>query len=172
MDSIIEWFLENKNDLFVGIFVAFVGGVSSYFFNREKIKKTVAISSKTKLYLSEGLSGTFIFNYSNNNGEFTIGSGEHLFRTRWSKASNISIHAYKDGSGIDSICLLKAPVVLKNLSTIEGDFSSRVRSPQIGDAVVWKNTNQKYAITKIVRILDDTRGDTHDELECEYVIFN
>lgn len=62
MDSIIEWFLENKNDLFVGIFVAFVGGVSSYFFNREKIKKTVAISSKTKLYLSEGLSGTFIFN--------------------------------------------------------------------------------------------------------------
>lgn len=39
------------------------------------------------------------------------------------------------------------------------------------DAVVWKNINGYYAVTKIVSIKDDSRGDTRDELECQYVIF-
>ena len=34
--------------------------------------------------------------YLNNNGEYTIGSGDSAFITKWSKASDISIHAYKD----------------------------------------------------------------------------
>ena len=133
-------------------------------------KKIITISERVKLYVSPYSNGSFVFDYSNNDGQYEIGQGQHSFCTKWSKASHKSIHAYMDGKGIDSISLLKAPVDLANISSIEGDFSSRSRTPQIGDAVIWKNSNGKYAITKIDAICDDTRGDKNDKLECEYVI--
>lgn len=133
-------------------------------------KKVITISSKTKVYASHSINGSFSFNYSNNNGLFSIGKTPFLFNTKWSKASNTSIHAYKDGAGIDSIALLKAPVDIKHITCLEADFSSRVRTAKIGDAILWKNTNGNYAVTKIISIKDDTRGDAEDQLECEYVI--
>ena len=39
-------------------------------------KKTITISTKTKLYVNPGDKGAFVFDYSNNNGFYTIGSGE------------------------------------------------------------------------------------------------
>ena len=94
-----------------------------------------------------------------------------FFTTKWSKASNTSIHAYSDSTDIDSIALIKNVKDLSSLNLIDADFSSRCRTAQIGDAVVWKNINGYYAVTKIVSIKDDSRGDTKDELECKYVIF-
>lgn len=135
-----------------------------------RAKKVVTISTKSKIYASPGKEGRFVFDYSNNNGQYTIGSEPYLFCTKWSKASNTSIHAYKDGAGIEAIAIIKGPVDINSISSIEGDFSSRVRTPKIGDAIIWKNLNGKYAITKILNIKDDTRGDLSDELECEYVI--
>lgn len=129
------------------------------------------IESKGNSYCSPEARGTFTFDYSNNNGEYVIGEGDAMFRTRWSKASNTSIHAYKDGKGIVAIALLKNAGEIESIHTIEGDFSSRVRTPRIGDAIVWKNEKDKYAITKIVSIKDDTRGDDHDSLTCDYLVF-
>ncbi len=134
-------------------------------------KESVRIVSKTGEYCSPRKKGSFTFDYSNNDGEFVIGDGEKTFRTRWSKASDSAIYAYKDGKGIDSIALLKNVVDIESIRKIEGDFSSRCRTPRIGDAIVWKNGKGYYAITKIVSIKDDTRGSDHDELTCEYVIF-
>ena len=133
-------------------------------------KKTITISTKTKLYINPCEKGAFVFDYSNNNGQYTIGTKENIFNTRWSKASNTSIHAYKDGQGIECIALIKGPIELSKIEKIEGDFSSRCRTASVGDVVVWKNENGKYALTKIVRIKDDSRGDLCDELECEYLI--
>jgi hypothetical protein len=133
-------------------------------------RKTITISTKTKLYINPCEKGAFVFDYSNNNGQYTIGTKENTFNTKWSKASNTFIHAYKDGQGMESIALIKAPVDLSKIDRIEGDFSSRCRTASIGDVVVWKNENGKYALTKIIRIKDDSRGDETDELECEYLI--
>lgn len=129
------------------------------------------ITSTSHVYANERFYGTFTFDYSNNNGEFDIGEGEHLFTTRWSKASDKSIYAYKDASNIDSIARIKAPCELTKKLSGEFDFSSRCRTPNIGDIIIWKNRNGKYAATKIISILDDTRGADHDELTCEYVIY-
>lgn len=138
-----------------------------------KIKKqTKTITKKTKIYASPSKEGTFTFDYSNNNGEYVIGEGEASFATRWSKASNTSIHAYNDGEGINAIALLEGVKDINNIKNIEGDFSSRCRTAQIGDAVIWNNENGKYAITKVISIKDNTRGDLHDELTCEYVILD
>ena len=81
-----------------------------------------------------------------------------------------AVFTNKDGAGVEAIAIIKGPVDINSISSIEGDFSSRVRTPKIGDAIIWKNSNGKYAITKILNIKDDTRGDLSDELECEYVI--
>ncbi len=134
--------------------------------------ETKTITKKTKLYKSPSKEGTFTFDYSNNNGEYVIGDGEASFTTKWSKASNTSIHAYNDGEGINAIALDEGVNDIKNIKNIEGDFSSRCRTAQIGDAVIWNNENGKYAITKVISIKDNTRGDLHDELTCEYVILD
>ena len=140
--------------------------------NLEMGNNVVALSSTTKVYACEAEQGSFTFDYSNNDGKFTIGKDEYLFTTEWSKASNRSIHACSDSSNIDSIARIKAPCTLsKEKLTGEYDFSSRCRTPNIGDIIIWKNIFGNYAATQIIAISDDTRGANHDELTCEYVIY-
>lgn len=124
------------------------------------------------LYKNPDTKGCFSFDYSKNNGEFVIGCGKNLFTTKWSKASDTKIHAYKDGNGIIGIARVKAPIELQDTLTSKCDFSSRSSTPNIGDVIVWKNSFGKYAATKILQIKDDTRGSENDELSCEYLIFD
>lgn len=131
---------------------------------------TVYIDEIIEAYTNTAQSGNFSFDYSNNNGEYIIGSGEYLFRTKWSKASDKSIYAYSDAPEIAAIARIK------NLEKLEGeiegpfDFSSRCRNVQLGDAVLWKNQAGHFAVTKILEIQDDTRGASEDKLVCEYII--
>lgn len=113
--------------------------------------------------------GVFSFAYSDNDGKFTIGSGNHTFVTHWSKASDKSIHAYRDG--VEAIARVKGPTELQDELIGGFDFSSRVRTPNVGDIIIWRNKNGKYAATKIIDIKDDTRGSNRDELTCEYMIY-
>lgn len=132
---------------------------------------TVYIDEIVEAYTSTTFSGEFAFDYSDNNGEYTIGVGDYTFRTKWSKSSDVSIYAYSDAKGIDAIARVKS---VGNLyEEIKGpfDFSSRCRCVQIGDAILWKNKSGNYAITKIVSIQDDTRGGSKDQLVCEYIIY-
>ena len=49
--------------------------------------------------------GEVVFDYSNFNGRHTIGSGTAEFETKWSKASNDSIHIYNDPDSINGVAL-------------------------------------------------------------------
>lgn len=129
------------------------------------------VNSTSRVYANEHFYGNFTFDYSNNNGEFNIGEGEYLFTTKWSKASQRAIHALNYAPNIESIARIKAPCELTQELSGEYDFSSNCRTPNIGDVILWKNKNGKYAATKIISILDDTRGADHDELTCEYMIY-
>lgn len=151
-----------------------IDAINTLFDTTEDAKSSRNIYTKatSEQYKNTAESGTFTFDYSNNNGEFVIGSGEKTFVTTWSKASNTSIHAYKYGIGIKEIGRVKAPIELQDALNVQCDFSSRTRSPQIGDVIIWKNQFGNYAATKILYIKDDTRGDDHDELSCEYIIYD
>ena len=84
-------------------------------------------------------------------------------------------YAYKFGiitNGLIAIARIKAPAELQDALNYPCDFSSRCRTPQIGDIIIWKNVQGNYAGTKIISIKDDTRGADHDELTCEYIICN
>lgn len=136
-----------------------------------KSKKTITVSKKTKLYLNPNNKGSFVFDYSNNNGTYTIGSDEYIFNTKWSSASNSSIHAYKDNTNIDCIALIESVGDIESKIDFNADFSSRARTARIGDAILWKNTNGKYALTKIISVSAKSHGADADTLECEYIIF-
>ena len=116
--------------------------------------------------------GTIKFNYANNNGTYPIGHGDRTFTTTWSKASDTSIHAYSDASDIHSIAIAPNASNLEQIPVHTLDYSSRTRTPKIGDAVVWQNTHGYYAVTKVISIKDDSRGSDVDEIEIEYLILN
>lgn len=116
--------------------------------------------------------GTIKFNYANNNGTYSIGHGDRTFTTTWSKASDTSIHAYSDASDIHSIAIAPNASNLEQIPVRTLDYSSRTRTPKIGDAVVWRNTHGYYAVTKVISIKDDSRGSDVDELEIEYLILD
>lgn len=116
--------------------------------------------------------GTIKFNYANNNGTYPIGHGDRTFTTTWSKASDTSIHAYNDASDIHSIAIAPNASNLEQIPVHTLDYSSRTRTPKIGDAVVWQNTHGYYAVTKVISIKDDSRGSDVDEIEIEYLILD
>lgn len=116
--------------------------------------------------------GTIKFNYANNNGTYPIGHGDMTFTTIWSKASDTSIHAYNDASDIHSIAMAPNVSDLEQIPILTLDYSSRTRTPKIGDAVVWRNTHGYYAVTKVISIKDDSRGSDVDEIEIEYLILD
>lgn len=115
--------------------------------------------------------GSITFDYSNNNGSFQIGEGIFAFETKWTKASRDSIHAYRDAPSIRSIALARDASGLNDAGdATQRDYSSRTRTPRIGDVVIWQNTNGLFAATRVLAIKDDSRGDDHDELTFEYRI--
>jgi hypothetical protein len=124
-------------------------------------------------YINPAPNGIVDFNYSNNDGVFTIGSGKFGFSTEWSKASNVTIHAYKDRLNGGKIAYIKNLNSLTAFCSSENlDFTSRVRSVSVGDAVVWINSFGNMAVTRITKIMDDTRNDPCDNLTFEYEILD
>lgn len=116
--------------------------------------------------------GTIKFNYANNNGTYPIGHGDRTFTTKWSKASDTYIHAYNDASDIHSIAMAPNVSDLEQIPILTLDYSSRTRTPTIGDAVVWRNIHGYYAVTKVISIKDDSRSSGVDEIEIEYLILD
>jgi len=115
------------------------------------------------------LSGQVRFNYSNNNGIHVIGDGVYEFTTKWSKASNKSIHCYNDP--IRGLALVPEGISINEIPPIEElDFSSRSRKPNIDSLVVLQNRKGMFAVLQILEILDNTRGDDEDILSFKFWI--
>lgn len=122
-------------------------------------------------YHCSALSGEVSFDYSNNDGRYALGEGHFLFETEWSKASKTAIHAYNDPSSIDGLALAKdVDDISQVVDASSYDYSSRTRTPRLGQVVIWRNANGLYAATKIIEIDDDSRGDATDRLSFEFKI--
>ena len=50
------------------------------------------------------------------------------------------------------------------------DYTSRARTPSLGEIVVLRNKKGFYAAIHLLKIKDDSRGDDRDELRFRYVI--
>jgi len=136
----------------------------------ESIKRLVEVDIEKTTYINPEFKGRVEFNYSNNDGLYTIGSGKYEFITMWTKASETSIHVYKDKLGKGCIALIKNANIDDVKSSVGLDFTSRYRTVNINDAILWINNNGYMAITKVIEIMDNTRGDKEDKVIFLYKI--
>ncbi|AZC63169.1 toll/interleukin-1 receptor domain-containing protein [Pseudomonas chlororaphis] len=129
------------------------------------------ISFGAERYVSPALSGKVTFDYSNNNGRFVLGAGDMAFETAWSRGGNTSIHAYNDPPSIRSVALA---LDVREISDIVDasiyDSSSRTRSPQLGEIVIWQNTAGYYLATRVEELKSREHGSSSDEIIFTYAI--
>lgn len=115
--------------------------------------------------------GRVTFDYSNNNGRYFIGSGEHMFEIDLSKSSDWNIQLLNDPRSIRTIAIAKDCSEIEEIvDARKYDGSSRIRRPNIGQVAVLQNENGYWAAIKVLGIKDDTRSDDHDEVTFDYVI--
>ena len=50
------------------------------------------------------------------------------------------------------------------------DYTSRVRTPCVGQIVLFRNVHHFYAAVRVLEVKDDSRRDRHDGLRFQYVI--
>jgi hypothetical protein len=129
------------------------------------------LSFAPERYVSPALSGTVTFDYSNNNGRFVLGAGDMLFETAWSGGGSTSIHAYTDPPSIRSVAIATgATSIIKIADASIFDTSSRVRSPHLGEIIVWQNTAGYWLATWIKQLQSRSHGSPADEITFSYAI--
>lgn len=122
-------------------------------------------------FVSPSPKGRVTFDYSNNNGRYCIGSGEHLFEVDLNKSSDRNIQLLNDPGSIRTVAIAKDCREIADIADARKfDGSSRIRRPNIGQVAVLQNVNGYWAAIKVLGIKDDTRSDDHDEVTFDYVI--
>lgn len=144
-------------------------GPNPFIQNDQEIEPRVSFAADR--YVSPARVGRVTFDPSNNNGRYTVGSGDMTFETAWSGPSTHSVWAYSDPPSIKSIALISG---LDSISHIENvsmfDTSSRARRPHAGEIVLWRNTAGYYLATKIEKVQGRGHGSPSDEITFTYVI--
>jgi TIR domain len=129
------------------------------------------VSAGPERYVSPAISGSVTFDYSNNDGRFTFGAGDMAFETAWARAGNSSIHAYTDPPSIRSVALAVGANVIADIQdAAQYDASSRVRTPHVGEILVWQNTAGYFLATKVLSVQVRGPGNALDQVSLEYKI--
>ena len=117
------------------------------------------------------LTGEVVFDYSSYNGRYIIGREQLEFETMWTKASNTSIYVLNGPRSINGVALARrSPYIRDVLDAKSLDYTSRTRTPRVGEVVVLRNIHGFYAALHILDIKDDSRRDDRDELRFRYAI--
>jgi hypothetical protein len=165
----------------VGIAAAFIGAIFMWklitvpaLMDREKIglASTPLVArarSRPVPALVASNTGTVSFDYSTNDGEVVVGEGRALFRLKFSKASDRSIHFYR-GSGTVGIARVKQPIFKEKIAFSHFDSSSRSYELNTGDIGLAENEAGYFMQLRIREIADDSRGAPHDLVVFEYAI--
>ena len=128
------------------------------------------IRTKTRIesiqFHSPAMDGEVTFRFDNNNGIFTIGSGEYAFDTRWSRSGNDSIHAYGYIGYKQGETEFPSAAELPNF-----DYSSRSRTIHTGDILIVKNENDHFAAIKLGPVKSSSHGHPFDEMIFSYHIY-
>jgi hypothetical protein len=139
--------------------------------NKIGVPPTSGKASEVPAPASGPMSGEITFDYGAFNGRYVIGTGATEFETRWSKASDTSIHLYNDPPSIHGIALARGATSFEQISDVSAyDFTSRARTLRTGEIAILRNTNGFYAAMQILQIEDDSRGAASDALTIRYVI--
>lgn len=122
-------------------------------------------------YHAPSFRGKVAFDYSNNNGLYSIGLDKMLFVLDWSKSGDGSIYLLNDPPSIRTIALVKDRNQIEHIEDARKyDGTSRHRTIHNGQIGVLQNANGFWAAVKVISVVDDSRGHDRDEIVFEYVI--
>lgn len=121
-------------------------------------------------YHNPEMVGSASFDFTNNNGQYNIGSGAYEFCTTWSECGEDTIYGYSDNVKMIgySFGTFEIP---KNNDLLKFDFTSRVRQVTVGEILIWVNGNGKIAATRITNIATKSRGAAENILAFDYKIY-
>lgn len=108
-----------------------------------------------RIQLMDNDEGEIEFYHKNNDGQFTFGSGEMSFQTKWSTCGNDSIYSYKLMENLEYIKELEDLNNIKTIDNLDSYLSEPVswgREFSIGDGLIWTNTNDIVAIGLIKNV--------------------
>lgn len=124
-------------------------------------------------YASPATSGSVKFPYENNSGNYVLGAGDITFTANWSPRGQGSIYVTRDGSGIHSVAVARGVTNVDDIGDVFSyDFSSRVRDPGVGDAVIFRNEKDYFAAVLIDAVTTRAPGLESGELHFRYRIQN
>lgn len=143
-------------------------------YQRKKAEEIdLAVETEKLNYKNIRKSGEVTFNYSNNNGIYTIGAGQYSFETRWSKSSDTSIYALNRGN-IDKIGYKNRVTefpCFEDIKQGDFDFNSSDRSIKLNEVVIWINKQGYFAVTKVIDIKDNRNAGDEDTVTFSYFIY-
>jgi hypothetical protein len=129
------------------------------------------LSMRPERYVSPALRGTVQFEFANNDGFFVIGSGDMAFRTRWSGASNKAVRGSRDDASMRGVALATGTRAIGDIVDASVfDTSSRVRTANLGEVLIWQNRAGFYAATKVEQATVRSHGAERDEVIFSYLI--
>ena len=115
--------------------------------------------------------GVVVFDYSSHNGRYIVGHGSLEFETKWTRASKTSIHVSSDPASINGVALAGACTSIAQVVNAESlDYTSRTRTPCLGQIVVLRNIEGFYAALHVLKIKHGGRGDDGYEILFRYAI--
>ena len=120
-------------------------------------------------FQSPCLEGKVSFDYKRNSGSYMIGEGDYEFNTYWSECGHNSIYCCRD-----YVLRLGYNPKYKEFPSqkdfIDFDFSSRVKSVNVGEIVLLENHKHKFAALKVLKVVRRVEDIDH-LLEFEYKIY-
>lgn len=112
---------------------------------------TIMTTLEKSKYHNPLMEGSVSFDFKNNSGCFTIGTGEYEFVTNWSECGNNTIYAYRDRVKLIGYCYGQN-VFPVDTEFSSFDFTSRTREVSVGEIVVLMNRNNKFAAVRVTNI--------------------
>lgn len=100
-------------------------------------------------------SGEVTFNHASCDGRFVIGANPWRFETRWSSAGPGSAHLLNDPAGIEGVAIAEGVARISQVTpdvVSAADFTSRVRTPRVGQVALLRNTAGFYAALEPLEI--------------------
>lgn len=134
-----------------------------------ELSRRIAVKTQieTVQYCSPAMEGQVTFRFDNNNGIYTIGSGEYSFETRWSRAGNNSIHVYGLIGYIPGANEYPLVEEIPNY-----DFSSKRRTIRTGEIIIFENMQRHFTAIKLGSVKSASHGHPYDEMTFEYHIYS
>ena len=130
---------------------------------------TTKLNIEKVKFQNPAMEGIASFDYKSNSGVYVIGEGDYQFITNWSECGHNSIYCYKD-----NIFRLGYNPKYKEFPSPEEfvnfNFSSRVRSVNVGKIVLLENRKHKFAAVKVTKV-QKREEDSNHLLEFEYKIY-